>query len=192
MTKRLTAAELKAELERDSGFVAEQQRRDQQMEIRRQALRDAERPLLQELQAVGVRVGSVWDLVNQSQGYKAAVPVLIDHLGRGYPMEVREGIARALGVPSASCYWGSLVTSYRRESDPRVKDGLAAAISSIGNSENWQELLDLLRDRANGPSRVMLLRVLLRGGEPGRAELEKLSSDPDLAAEAAFLLRTNR
>src|SRR5262245_35115759 len=97
-----TAAELMAELQADQGFVDARAKREEELRAREAAWRAAEAPLVAELRAAGETVDSVWDLVNTTAGYDAALPLLLAHLERGYPDRVREGIARALAVPAAS------------------------------------------------------------------------------------------
>jgi len=57
--------------------AAERSRRE-----RVQGLRVAEQPIVADLRQAGVEVSSVWDLVNTSQPYPAALPVLLEHLER--------------------------------------------------------------------------------------------------------------
>lgn len=70
-----------------------------------QELRIAEAPLVRDLNAIGYAVSSVWDLVNTASPYAEAVPVLFRHLQRSYPVQIRDGIARALAVKEAKSGW---------------------------------------------------------------------------------------
>src|SRR5262245_6515187 len=99
--KSITAAELTAQLEADPVFQAAQKQRNRERAARSLPLRLAEEPIVEDLRAHGIRVSSVWDLVNTDDDYQAAVPVLLKHLPRNYPEPVREGIARALAIPAA-------------------------------------------------------------------------------------------
>lgn len=75
----------------------------QAAEAERQArfkgLREAERPIVANLRAVGVDVIPVRDLVNTSEPYPLPLPVLMEHTEPGgYPKRVMESLDRALAA----------------------------------------------------------------------------------------------
>jgi hypothetical protein len=188
--KRITAEELMAQLNADPEFVAareerEARRRQQEIELQR-----AERPLVDDLRAAGYAIESVWDLVNTPGSYPRAVPILFAHLPKPYPPAIREGIARALGVPEAKVGWKLLTRLYREEEEERVKDGLAVAVAGACDETVLSELIDLVRDTRNGPSRLLLLGALARSRDRrARATLMSLGTDPDLRKEIPVILR---
>jgi hypothetical protein len=186
-----TAAELMAELQADRAFVDERARREQELAQRAAAWREAEAPLVAALRGVGCDVESVWDLVNTSVSYAAAVPVLLEHVERPYPDRVREGIARALGVPEASPAADTLLRLYRAEpAATDAKQGLAVAVANAAGDARLDDVIALAADPANGTSRLLLLSALARSGDPrGRAALDALADDPELGEEARRLLR---
>src|SRR5262245_58972797 len=94
-----TAAELMAQLARDTAFQAAAAAREAELQERVSAYRDAEQPIVADLRGAGLHVESVWDLVNTAEPYPDALPVLMEHLERGgYPDRVMEGLGRALAV----------------------------------------------------------------------------------------------
>lgn len=183
-----------AELRSDPEFVAQQEQRDADLQRKADAWRQAEAPLAEELRGVGVAVESAWDLVNTSSPYPAALPILLEHLERAYPDRVREGIARALAVRDARFGWEKLVGLYGREqAGTDAKDGLAVALAAASDDEVIDDVIAFARDRANGESRLLLLRGLKRSKSPqARAALEELASDPVLGQEARRLLSGGR
>lgn len=186
--KAITAAELMEKLNADPDFVAKRALREEEHERRDRELGLAEAPLVAALRAVRCGVDSVWDLVNTPTSYPAAIPVLLEHLGRPYPAAIREGIARALGVPDAGFAWDVLVRYYRNESDERVKDGLAVAVAGSAGGEHLDHLIELCRDRANGPSRILLLSALERTSDPrARAALVELAADDELEKQISLI-----
>lgn len=185
----MTAAELIASLNRDPNFVARREAQDHSIAQRELELKAAEKPLLQSLHVVGVRVESVWDLVNSRASYLSALPVLIDHLAKPYPTPIREGIARALATPEASFGWRALVDLFRSEIEQRVKDGLAVALSATVKDDTVDELIALAQDDTHGPSRLLLLNGLKRSGtQQARRALLSFTSDPVLSQEARRIL----
>lgn len=154
---------------------------------------EAEAPLVADLQRAGFHVTSAWDLVMSDSRYDAALPILLSHLQRPYPGPVREGIARALAVREAKSYWSILEMLYRGESEARPKDGLAVALAVIADDSHIDDLITLVRDNRNGPSRLLLLRALERSTVPKAAiALADLATDPELTAEIRVILRRRR
>jgi hypothetical protein len=183
----VTAEEFLRTLEADPDYVRRRKEQDEDLAKLDAMYRDAEAPLLKDLAKLGIEVGSVYDLVNDTVAYEQAVPLLLDHLGRRYPDAIREGIARALSIPAArGLGWQVLVDEYRQTPDEnnRVKDGLAVALSGAADDSVIQDLIDLARDKHNGGSRVLLL-IGLRKSRRVEAKLAiiELADDPQLALE---------
>jgi hypothetical protein len=131
----INAEELLRELEGDLEWVAAREREERERQARVATWREAEKPLARELRAVGYEVDTAWDLVNTSEPYPDALPILLEHLGKPYPDRVREGIARALAVRGDARFaWPTLVRLYRDEPPGTdAKDGLAVALAAISD-----------------------------------------------------------
>jgi hypothetical protein len=185
----ITAAELAAQLADDQEFKAAAAERDRELRARAAKWRDAERPIIEELNLAGVQVESVWDLVNTSEPYPAALPVLLDHLEKGgYPDRVMEGLGRALAVKPAVSYWNRLKTAYLMAVGPEAREGIAVALAASATQAHVDDLIQLLSFEEGGTSRIFFLRPIKElGGERGRRVLEPLTSDPMLGPEAMVL-----
>jgi HEAT repeat protein len=187
---RTTAAELMAELEKDPTYLEKRRRREEERRRQEEDHARAEVPILQELREAGVSVGSVWDFVNAASADMRSLPILLDHLQRPYPEAVREGIARAMAVPAAKFAWPVLVKLYGQESEERVKDALAVALSNIADDEVLDDLIGLARDPRHGESRILLLSAFERLSLPqARKLLMDLGGDPALHKEVQRILR---
>jgi hypothetical protein len=188
--KGKTAAELMAELTRDPEYVAQRRQRDDERRRKEEEYVHAEAPLVKELRQAGIEINSVWELVNSPNTHAQSLPLLLEHLQRPYPDAVREGIARAMAVPSAKFAWPILVRLYQEVQEPRTKDGLAVAISAIADRESIDEVIRLIRDERHGASRILLLGALGKLALPqARKVLMDLGGDPALQKEARRLLR---
>jgi len=112
-SKSVSAAELMSRLQSDPEWVRDNAKREVEhkaaVEQRREELRPEQTPLLAELAAIGVKVDSIWDLVNAKWSYPAAIPVLSAYLQRVRHPLLREGIARALTVPEARGVTGHVI-----------------------------------------------------------------------------------
>ncbi|NJS40752.1 MAG: hypothetical protein HC783_19110 [Rhodobacteraceae bacterium] len=150
-----------------------------------------EAPIVAEVQAAGVAIKSVWDMVSRKESFPGAMPVLCKHLKLDYPPKVREGIARAMSDGAARPYWDELVRLYKRETDENVRDALAVALCGAAGPEQFDELISLSLDPANGKSRVVLIwalerRIPVQQAEPVLATLEK---DPTTKVQAEASLK---
>lgn len=161
--------------------------------VREELARD-EATVVQDLRSVGVNVNSVWDMVNRKESFPSAVPVLRKHLELSYPPKVREGIARAMSESAARPYWNDLVRLYKRESEGPVKDALAVALCGAAGPEQFDDLIALSLDPANGTSRVVLIWTLERRVPAAQAEpiLEILEADPVTKLQAKTSLKVVR
>lgn len=188
--KPLSAAELLAKLNSDAEFVATREKEETERQARAAEWRRAETPLVEDLRSAGLSVGSAWDLVNTQDQYTHALHILVDHLQRPYPSRVREGIARALALPQSIAVWGVLVRSYCDEDEKDAKEGLAVAISVAADDTVIEEVVELVRNRRHGSSRVLLLSALERSTDPRAVvALTDLRTDPDLSKEIKNILR---
>ena len=191
--RRVTAAELMSQLNRDPAFVQAEADRDARLRDLERSLIAEEAPLLADLAAVGVRVNSVWDLVNTATDYARALPILLQHLRESYHPRNREGMARALAVRSARGLLGEIVDLYQTEGNAEVKTALACAIAAAADDTFRSELMRLAADRRHGGSRAILLHALAKKPTAEtRQLLESLQQDESVAAEAKFHLRGMR
>lgn len=198
MTKRnrMTLAEHRALLKKEGRYqeMLDAKAAREAKRLKRAALiREAEAPIVTDLKSAGFDTDSVWDLANRGDSYAEALPILLDHLDRSYPDNLREIMARALGQPYARFAWDRILQLYRAELGEGAKDGFAATISKIVTDELLDDLIALVRDPAQGPSRVLLLSALAKSKRPdARQVLEEMASDPDLEKEIRFLRKIER
>jgi hypothetical protein len=132
----------------------------------------------------------VWDLVNTSDPYDEALPVLLRHLERGgYPDRVMEGLARALAVKPAAFAWDTLRNLYLRAEGRGELEGLAVAMAASATPAQVDDLIALLDVDRNG-KQIHFLRAILRvGGDRGREVVAARVDDPLLGEESLALLR---
>lgn len=181
-----------AQLAKDPEFQRRKQVRDAERQTRAVELAKAEEPIVADLHAAGVEVTSVWDLVNTSIPYPAALPVLLDHLQRGgYPDRVLESLGRALAVTPMNSSWPVLRGLYLRARGRGEEEGIAVALAASATADQLDGLIDLLGEDARGDTRILFLRPIKRlGGPRGRTVLESLTADPMFGKEARALLTT--
>lgn len=185
---------------REINLAREEERRRSVERIRIEAL-----PLLRELRDAGIDIESVGELVGRATPYPSAIPILLRHLQLSYSDAVRATIARCLAVPEPEVIasWKMIESLYleaktakgivapgdTRKFDLSFKDALACTLAVIATDENREALLRLLRNKRNGPSRILVLRGLTRvlEGQNLVAIYDELSNDSELSVEIASL-----
>ncbi len=188
----MTASELMEELNSDPDYKARVAERDRKIERQAAVWEAEEEELVFDLRSAGFAVESVWDFVNTSTPYPAAIPILLDHLQRDYSDRTREGIARALAVRDARGGWNVLVEQFQRSNDTTTigsKFGLACALGAAGDDSVLDEAVALMSDPRHGQNRLPLLTILERSKARAATEaLRQLVEDADLADEARRIL----
>jgi hypothetical protein len=125
----------------DPQWVADQQARDARHAATAARLKADEVSILDELAAVGIEVGSVYDFVGRSIAPPEAIRVLIRHLKYSHDPRIREGIFRALGVPSArEVAFEPLRAAYIVEHDPSMRWVIANSLSGMAQYHEVREL----------------------------------------------------
>lgn len=184
------ASELIAGLQDDPEYQRKTQAAEAERQDRVRELSRAEQPIVTSLRAAGIQVQSVWDLVNTSEPYPDALPILLNHLERGnYPDRVMESLGRALAVKPAAPAWETLRELYLRADGNGAEEGLAVALAASATADRLDALIALLDETSRGSTRIHFLRPIKRvGGKRGLKVLQSLRDDPLFGAEARALL----
>lgn len=153
--------------------------------------------LIRDLATVGVRVRSVYDLVNTSEPYPAAIPVLVSLLKEGVQDDrVAEGIVRALGVKEARGVAARpLLDAFRQAPSDRwsYKWAIGNSLLVAADKSVVDDIIRLVGDKSHGRSREMLVITLGRFRSPQTTQvLIDLLDDPEVAAHAARALGRHR
>jgi HEAT repeat protein len=188
--KGRAAAQLLAELGASPEYRARQIERERLSNKQLAEWQRAEVPLVQALESTGVRVSTVWDLVNRSDRYPEAVSILLDHVARPYPERVREGIARALAVRESSSEWPHLRALFEGEPAGNVKWALGCALAASADPDHLPQIVEIIKDTRHGYARVALLDAVAQiGTTEAKAYLKTLRSDPELRRAIRLTLK---
>jgi len=137
----ITARELMRQLESDPEWVAKRDARAARHAERAKQLDADEAPLIAELASVGIAVSSVYDFVGKQLAPGRASPILVRHLGVEHHPRIREGLIRALGIPSAKVIaFDPLCDAFRKERDPALRWVIANAFSGMARFEEVADL----------------------------------------------------
>lgn len=181
-------------LRSDPEYAAQVKEVEDEHAVRVAAMRRAERPVLDDLAAVGVKLETVWDLHKFPEAREQAIPVLLRHLLLDYPDRVIQGIGQGLAHHAARPWWSELKALYLRAKREPVQDRLAGALAECAKREHYEDLLTFVGDEALGTSRVYFLRPINRIGNrmspgQGRQVIKELQHDPVLGREASAILK---
>jgi hypothetical protein len=165
-TEWITAAEHMAQLQKNPDWVARNANRGAERLRREEELLKEETPLISDLVNVGIRVSSVWDFVNTSDKYSAAIPILLHHLSLSYSKRTKEGIVRALTVNYAGpSVLRELIRQYQEQKDDSansLKWVLGNAISQVATPADAETVIGLATNPAHGKARDMITQRLPR------------------------------
>jgi HEAT repeat protein len=141
---------------------------------------------------VGFGVDEVRDLRHLGTRYQAAIPVLTRWLPVATHDAVRDDIIHALGVPWATAAAPALVAEFRRAAPGPGRGqrwSIASALSDAAHDAVFDDVVELVRDRAYGRDREMLALALGRMSDPRAvAVLLELATDDEVCGHAAMAL----
>lgn len=184
----MTAAELMAELANDGDYQKKLREKELQSENLERILDEDERQLVAECNVAGVKIRSVWDLVNTASGYSAVIPILVDHLDRDHHSRTEEGIVRALTTPEArGIAFTPLVRRFREISDgeSEIKWLVGAAIAESATSDDAPAVVELIKNESHGRGREFLPFGLIQlPKERALSILGELSNHPVMGESA--------
>jgi hypothetical protein len=192
--KSMTAAELLEQLKNDNDYQEMMKTKEAKFKKFEDLLNKDEQPIIEALKNVGIKVNSVWDLVNTSISYPNAIPVLVEHLQKSYHLRTKAGIARALAVKEAKdIAWDTLLNEYEKAipdekiEDPNkkgYKQGLSTAISYLADINRIEVILKLIQNKKHGSSRVFFVDNLFKWRTENKVmeTVEKLKNDKDVSA----------
>jgi len=194
--RAIAAAELMEELRRDPAWVARDEAKERERQKRVEASLAEQKPMLNDLSSVGINVRSISDLVNTSQRYPAAIPVLMKHLLLPYKFWTRNFIARALTVREAEGIACRVLldefkkTNSSSPDESEFKWALANALSVTADESVLDELIELAADRRHGGARDGIVRALARFPRNERVVdvLIGVLSDESVAGHAVMAL----
>ena len=164
--KWITAAEHMALLQKNPEWVARNAETMANLLQREKEFKTLEGPLLSDLKNIGIKVDSVWDLVNTADKYPGAIPILRRHLPLPYHKRIKEGIIRALTVNYAGPeVLRELIKQFCEQTDNSpnsIKWVLGNAISEVATPADAETVIALAMDPSHGDSRDSITQRLPR------------------------------
>lgn len=138
----MKALDLIIKLEADPEHQKMWKRKDKELEEKAAVLAEDERDLVNELNALGCAIETVWDFVNSdnryeflrkfSGSYSGAYSILVNHLEVKHHPRIREGIIRALTEKDANEVASeALINAFYQEQDANLKWVLANALRTV-------------------------------------------------------------
>jgi hypothetical protein len=148
-------------------------------------------PVVVELRTTGFPIEHVEDLYQKRFKYPEAVPVLLKWLPRVDDPSLKDQIVRALSVPWArSVAAKPLVQEFRRSPDTWVlRWSIGNALSVVADDSVFDDIVELICNKAYGRAREMLAPALSRMKNPKAVEvLIDCLNDPEVAGHAVGAL----
>ena len=117
-----------------------------------------------ELEKVGISINDIYDLVNTSQSYPLAIPVLLDLLQEGIEhIGTRAGVVRALAVKEAIGIASPvLIAEYHKvpRDNMMLRWAIGNTIFTTITDDDIESVLSIVQDKENGMSRQMFVAAL--------------------------------
>ncbi len=179
----ITSAELQTQLQQDEEYQKWLREKDEIGQMLDLAYAKDEKPLIDALLETGLDITSSWDLVNTKSSYKAAIPILVEHLSKSYHVKNKEGIVRSLAVKEAkgiACR--AIIDEYQKapKDNPSYRWAFGNTMAVIMTADYIDEVIKIVQDESNGESRHMFVAALGNTKSPRAKEpLQKLLEDKD-------------
>lgn len=146
--------------------------------------RKLSKPLFDDLANIGIITESALGVSRKHPSYTKSIDVLIKHFHYDYPARVKVGIANTLASSKARAKaWAPFLQYYRTAPNlsdvappgeigapSGVKDAVAAALSTMASQRDISEIIELISNPPNGPSRVFFVSTLMRMGSEDASE----------------------
>ena|SRR5882672_1997342 len=151
------------------------------------ALIRAEAPILSELRSAGYDIPSLWEHDGKKPPDRA-IDVLVEHLQRNHPFQIRWAITNIISGDYATKYFSLFVKLFANDPDVtgyKAKSGVGGLIGQYCDDSNSQIAVDLAKDPRHGESRVALLDALFRRRIPAALNaIGELVKDPSVRSIA--------
>lgn len=128
---------------------------------------DEDKVICSELKKVGVRVKSIYDLVNTSKPYPEAIPTLVEWLPKLTNESIKQGVVRALTLKGAGeGIKKGLIVEYERHRDTKndlqasLRWAIGNALSVVLKKQDLETILKYVKDHRYGSSRITLIEKL--------------------------------
>ena len=155
------------------------------------------RMICKALSKVGLKVNSVYDLVNSSDNYPEAIPFLVDMLPKLKSDRIKEGVARALTIRNAGKDVAkALIKEFKNykastKKEEYTKWAIANAILVVADNSFFEEIANLIRNKEYGSGMVggMLVKAIAKMKNSQKKDfLLELLMDDDLKGYAILVL----
>lgn len=190
-----SAADLMAELQQDTAFVAREKQREEEREHNLASYRTAARGVLAELAAAGFEIETVADLRRRGR-YSRAIPILMQWLPRIDDAYVKEDIIRTLSVPWAKKSAPLLLAEFEKADDSSetgLRWALGNALEVHASDAIADDLIRLATTPEYGAARQMVVVSLGKLNVDGVDEvLTELLSDESIVGHAVMALGQRR
>ena len=121
---------------------------------------DEER-VLNELEKRGLRLNSIWDLVNGPDCPKELIPTLVECLREVRHPSVKEGIVRSLTIRAArGIADDALLHEFRNSDDDLYRWTVGHALRTVLSPKDYRIIIDLVKERRYGSGRQELVDKL--------------------------------
>lgn len=117
----------------------------------------------EKLLEVGVKIDTIYDLVNTKENYPEAIPSLLNLIEQDYSPEIKEGVVRSLAVKEAKGRANNILFKVYHETldpDSSLSWAIGNTIEVIVQDQDQDQIINILENKLNGRSRQMFAIAL--------------------------------
>jgi hypothetical protein len=191
--KQMTTAELKAKLKRDPNYQKFLHDKELQWKEADRKSSIEQKQLILDIKKSGIKVSSIWDLVNTNATYKNTIPVLINHLSKSYCDATKQGIIRALAVKEAKGIAGKVLLEefYKiPKENYDLRWAIGNTMTMVITEKEVDEVIKIVIDKSNGKYRSIFVEALSKfKTEKVIRVLTSLMDDKEISLRVAKVLK---
>ncbi|QQS48187.1 MAG: hypothetical protein IPM66_05965 [Acidobacteriota bacterium] len=162
-----TAAELMARLQNTPDFLNLQREREREFAVRDERYKLLEAPIVRELNAIGIDVDSLHDLVRAYAPLSIAITdILLKWLQQSTDEIILEHLVRALGASQIDFNGKPLVNLFEKTRSSQLRWAIANTISEARPSNITDWILNAVSNQSYGKSREMLILAIAQLASP--------------------------
>jgi hypothetical protein len=182
----ITIEDLLADEANDLEYQAMIAEQDRRIAERYRFLMKNIEPLTRELNMADCPAQSLDDVMVMGEHHPDSIPILAEHVDRGYMIVNTRTIVRGLGVPAARGLVNrKLLRMFREVEDDDLRWVIGLTLETVADIGDEETIRELLAEHAYGGSRDRLIGALGRlEGEAAIPLIRSLLKQPDVCVEA--------
>ncbi len=144
--KNETTNEWFQRLQSDDEYKERSLKHDEELKNIRYRREKARKPIIKDIEALGIQFNSEWDFKIKSKTDAKVIPIILKHLDKDYEKFIKEGLYRCLRSPYAQDIAGRTLIEKFKTEDEELKWVIGHALEKAASENDIEDLITLLND----------------------------------------------